>query len=89
MEYVYVTVENGIEALATSDEQMESCISNGGEIYSIDSVGNRVLIANGKFGFLFGRPGFPVFPESRQQEEKTYYDEYRALYEARLKLEEK
>ena len=61
----YITVINGIETIISKDQQMYDCIKQNGEIYSVDDEGNRELIANGKEGFLRGRPAFPVFPINR------------------------
>ena len=63
----YITVINGVEEVITKDQQMYDCIKANGEIYSIDENGNRELIANGKDGFLRGRPGFPVYPTHRTE----------------------
>jgi len=59
----YITVLDGVETPITKDTQMFDCIEAGGEIYSIDDSGSRVLIANGEHGFIAGRPAFPVYPE--------------------------
>lgn len=66
----YITVLNGVETIITKDQQMYDCIKQNGEIYSIDDDdGSRTLIANGKEGFLRGRPGFPVYPTHRKKTE--------------------
>ncbi len=84
----YITVLDGIEEIITKDEQMFNCINKGGEIYSIDEEGKREIIANGKDGFLRGRPGFPVYPEvSKNNEQNENSEEYIEAAEILLGLE--
>lgn len=63
----YITVIKGHEQEVTHDEQMWSCIDQGGEMFSIDDNGKRELIANAD-GFVRGRPVFPVYVDNIKSE---------------------
>lgn len=79
MQYAYVMTLDGAETLVTSDDQMFDCIKQGGTVHSVDEDGNVELVADGKHGFVKGRPGFPVYADIQKEKAKKHDDEYRAM----------